>query len=142
MNQIPTATLLVSNTHHDEQERAAFSTLVQSFAQQLNEPVVACSIEDLERTIWHAITGLLQQGIVKLVIIPLFLSPSEVQDNVIGDAVVFANGRWPHAHFHISPLISWGEWLQLLQTNLGDLEGADTSVILVGRGSKKCIHQQ
>ena len=86
-----------------------------------------------------AITGLLQQGIVKIVSLPLFLSPSEYQDNTIAHAVAFANGRWPHAHFHLSPVPSWQEWRQILAYFLQDFESGqdvqETAIILAGQGS-------
>lgn len=140
MNQIPTATLLVSDTHQDEQAQAVFAALAQKLAVKLGQHVVACALDHPAETIWHALTGLLQQGYVKIVIIPLFLTPSEVRENVIGDAVAFANGRWPHAHFHLSPLPSWDEWLQMLQAKLQDetkLEAVapdKTAIILAGQG--------
>ena len=129
-SSIPTATLLVGYCRQEQTQKTEFDALADRLAQELGQSVVACALDDSERVLLHAITGLLQQGIVRIVIVPLLISPAEFQGNVLSDAVVFAGQRWPYIHFHISPLLSWSEWLQAIGKH-----DDESTVILVGEGS-------
>ncbi len=128
--QIPTATLLVGYCNQEDAQRAEFEALAKTLSQFLHQPVVMCALDDSQRTLLHAITGLLRQGIVRIIILPLFLGPPEFQNNTLADVVAFAGQRWPYVHFHISPLLSCAEWLQVM----GKHEDK-SAIILVGEGS-------
>ncbi len=117
IDQIPTTTILVGYNHRDAAEQQAFDGLAQKFSQQLDQPVIACALDDGERPLINAIGQALSGGAVRLVIVPLFLSPFEYRSNAITDAVAFASRRWPFLQFHLSPPITWEAWVEMVNVD-------------------------
>jgi sirohydrochlorin cobaltochelatase len=139
MNRIPTATLLASYTHQDAQEQQAFEALAKKLSARLEQPVIPCPLDGPGNPLLNGITMALQQGAVKIVTLPLFLSPAEYQDNAVAKAITFASRRWPFVQFHLSPPPDWSDWVRVCSTLTGfqTLSGFDQKeavVILTGRG--------
>ncbi len=133
MDQIPTATLLASYTHQDQQEQQALDVLAEQLAARLNQPVIACSLDAPGNPLLSGIGAALQRGAVRIVTLPLFLSPAEYRDNAVAKAIALASRRWPFVHFHLSPPPDWLEWVQLCQ-DLLDSTTNEAAIILAGRG--------
>ena len=136
MNQIPTATLLVSYTHQDAKEQTAFDILGQKLSARLNQPVVPCPLDGPGNSLLSGISVALQQGAVRIVTLPLLLSPAEYQNNVVAKAIAFASRRWPFIQFHLSPPPGWAEWLSVCSDLIGKpaVNQGKTAIILTGRG--------
>lgn len=111
MNQIPTATLLVSYTHQDDQEQQALDLLAEKLSYRLKQPVIPCPLDDPGNPMLNGVARALQQGAVRIVTLPLFLSPAEYRDNTVAKAITLASRRWPFMQFHLSSPPDWGDWV-------------------------------
>ena len=124
---IPTATILVAYGRSEAASHDDFTNLTNQLSAKIEQPVFACVLDAGERPLIQTVAQALRGGAVRLVIIPLFLSPHEYQSNAIAEAVTFASRRWPFLQFHLSPPIAWESWVQMVDnldlTGLENLSG-------------------
>ena len=124
---IPTATILVSYGRSEAASHNDFTNLANQLSAKIEQPVFACALDAGERPLIQTVAQALRGGAVRLVIIPLFLSPYQYQSNAISEAVTFASRRWPFLQFHLSSPIAWESWVQMVDnldlTGLENLSG-------------------
>ncbi|MEM7132654.1 MAG: CbiX/SirB N-terminal domain-containing protein [Chloroflexota bacterium] len=142
MNNIPTATLLVSYGAKDTETITGIDALTQLLSEHLKHPVLPCLLDQPGRPLLTTISSALTKGAVKLVVLPLFLSPADYQDNAVAEAITYASRRWPFVQFHVSPALNWQEWLRVVgarvieaQAELPEpVERQETAIVLAGHG--------
>ncbi len=129
---IPTTTILVANGSSQKDAWADFTHLADSFAAQLGQPVIPCALDEGQQPLLSALSQALREGAVRLVIIPLFLSPAAYKSNAIAEFITQASGRWPFLQFHLSPPITWEAWVRLFkQFDWGEFDKlAESGLIL------------
>ena len=121
---IPTTTILVANGRSDSQSLADFNQLAIGLAARFEQPVLACALDDGQSSLMSAISGALRAGAVRLVVVPLLLSPAEYRGNTVAESISFASRRFPFLQFHLAPPIAWDAWANLLDLRgLHNLKG-------------------
>ncbi|MCB0190349.1 MAG: hypothetical protein KDJ65_00245 [Anaerolineae bacterium] len=126
MDAIPTATLFVSYTHLDQQEQQAFAALAKKLSRRLEQPVIPCPLDSPGNPMLNGVATALQQGAVRIVTLPLFLSPAEYRDNTVAKSITLASRRWPFVQFHLSPPPDWADWVTIVEALMVEASGDST----------------
>ena len=142
-NAIPTATILAAYTYQDEREIAGLHTLADHLAGRLHRLVIPCSLDQPDRQLVESISYAVRQGVVKIAVLPLFMTPAAYHGNAVAEAITLASRRWPFLQFHLTPPLGWQTWVEIIgataleaykKLSAGHAKD-ETAVILVGRGS-------
>jgi|GEM_PF-433343 len=119
---VPTALLLIGYGAQDTKRWANFQKLAQRLAERLQQLVIPCPLDQntdqAGNPILDGIRQGIQQGAVKFVALPLFLSVAEYHDNAIAEAITWASRRWSFLTFHISPPLDLATWADLSQAGI------------------------
>ena len=154
INNIPTALLLIGYGYQDPVQWANFQHLAFRLTERLNRLVIPCPLDQslspsLSRSlslskgnpILGGIRRGIQQGVVKFVALPLFLSLAEYRENAIAEAITWASRRWPFLTFHLSPPLDWARWTRIFVAQLSKEQDrgenlSETGILLVGQGGE------
>lgn len=112
-NNIPTAILLIGYDHQDPKQAANFQQLAEHLADQLRQVVIPCPLDRGGNPLLDGIRIGLQQGVVKFVVQPLFISPAEYQANAVVEAITWASRRWSFLSFHVAPPLNFWTWANI-----------------------------
>ncbi len=138
----PTAVLLLEYGQQDANWEQNFQDLAARLARQLDQVVIPCFLGCSTNLVLDGIRRGVQQGAVKFVVLPLFLSPAMYRDNAIAEAVTWASRRWPFLTFHVSQPLNWEIWTNIFRTQLNEVEPlsraapaarSDFGLVLIGQ---------
>lgn len=128
--QTGSATLLVAKNFQDAQEQAAYDRLAAALAARLDQPVIPFPIDQSQQRISQILVDLLRHGVLEVVTLPIFLTPTDYAHHAVPDAVKYISRRWPFMRLHLGTPFVWQDWLALLGEQLANVSGNDTAVIL------------
>lgn len=138
MSTVPTALLLIGVGSQDPAPWTNFQHLAERLTERLKQLVIPCPLVRSGHPILDGIRRGIQQGAVKFVVLPLFLSLAEYQDNAIAQAITWASRRWPFLTFHISPPFDSATWSRIFVAQLARNREphTETGIVLVGQGGE------
>ena len=128
--QTKAVTLLVAKSYQDAAEQADYERLAEALTSQLDQPVIPFPIDQSQQTLKQILADLLRHGVLNVVTLPLFLTPTDYEQHAVPDTITFMNRRWPFMNHHLGTPFVWDDWLALIGEQLADWEGRDTAVIL------------
>ena len=139
-NAIPTATILAAYTYQDEREIAGLHTLADQLAGRLHHLVIPCSLDQPDRQLVESISYAVRQGVVKIAVLPLFMTPAAYHGNAVAEAITLASRRWPFLQFHLSPPLGWQTWVEIIgATALEAYKNREIASVTVIRGKSKRV---
>ena len=131
-----TALLLVGHGTADESGAAAFLSFMDRVRARVDVPVAGGFIELSAPSITEAVADLVAQGVRRFVAVPVVLAPAGHAKGDIPAALARERDRHPGlSYVYGRPLWPHPTLLTLLEQRLKAVDGTDSAVVLIGRGS-------